>query len=188
MEHFFVHYGFPEKILSDQGRNLESLLISELCELTQIKKLRTTPYRPEGNGSCERFNRTLISMFDTLPEDLKNKWPQHISTLTYAYNCTRSNATGFSPYYLLYGRQPLLPIDIEFGVFTPDLSEAITYKYVQELKSRLENAFQKANEFCAKEAIRSKQRFGRTAKCSKLLPGGLVLVKKERLCFKTQNC
>ena len=43
-EHFFVHYGFPEKILSDQGRNFESVLISELCELTQSKKLRTIPY------------------------------------------------------------------------------------------------------------------------------------------------
>ena len=100
-DHFFVLYGFPEKILSDQGLNFESLLISELCELTQIKKLRTTPYIPEGNGSCERFNRTLISMLGTLPEDFKSKWTQHISTLTYAYNCTCSNATGFSPYYLL---------------------------------------------------------------------------------------
>ena len=70
--HFFVHYGFPGKILSDQGLNFESLLISELRELTQIKKLRTTPYRPEGNGSSERFNRTLISMLGTLPEDLKS--------------------------------------------------------------------------------------------------------------------
>ena len=90
-DHFFVPYGFPEKILSDQGRNFEGLLISELCELTQIKKLRTTPYRPEGNGSCERFNRTLISMLCTLPKDFKSKWTQHISTLTYAYNCTHSN-------------------------------------------------------------------------------------------------
>ena len=81
------------------------------------------------------------------------------------------------PYYLLYGRQPLLPIDIEYGVFTPELPEAITYKYVQELKSRLENAFNKANQFCAKEAIRSKQRFDKTARCSKLEPGDLVLVK-----------
>ena len=153
------------------------VLISELCELTQIKKLRTTPYRPEGNDSCERFNRTLISMLGTLPADFKNKWAQHISTLTYAYNCTRSNATGFSPYYLLYGRQPLLPIDIEYGVFTPELSEAITYKYVQELKSRLENAFNKANKFYVKEAIRSKQRFDKTARCSKSEPGDLVLVK-----------
>ena len=150
-DHFFVHYGFPEKILPDQDQNFESLLSSELWELTQIKKLRTTPYRPEGNGSCERFNRTLISMLRTLPEDFKSKWTQHISTLTYAYNCTHSNATGFSPYYLLYGRHPLLPIDIEFGVFVPELSEAITYKYVQELKKRLENAFQKANTFCEKK-------------------------------------
>ena len=75
-------------------------------------------------------------MLGTLPEDFKSKWPQHISTLTYAYNCTRSNAKGFSPYYWFYGRHSLLPIDIEFGVFTPDLSEAITYKHVQELRSR----------------------------------------------------
>ena len=183
-EHFFVHYGFPEKILSDQGRNFESLLISELCELTQIKKLRTTPYRPEGNGSCERFNRTLISMLGTLPEDFKNKWPHYVSTLTYAYNCTRSNATGFSPYYLLYGRQPLLPIDIEYGVFTPELSEAITYKYVQELKSRLEYAFKKANDFCEKEAARTKQRFDGTAKHSKLVPGDLVLVRRKGFTMK----
>ena len=99
--------------------------------------------------------------------------------MIYAYNCIHSNATGFSPYYLLYGRYPLLPINIEFGVFVPELSEAITYKYVQELKKRLENALQKANAFFEKDAIRSKQRFDRTARCSKLLPGDLVLVKKK---------
>ena len=176
-DQFFEHNGFPKKIFLDQGRNFESQLISELCELTQVKQLRTTPYWPEGNGSCERFNRMLISMLGTLPDDFKSKWTQHISTLVYAYNCTHSNATGFSPYYLLYGRHPLLPIDIEFGVFVPELSEAVTYKYVQNLKKRLENAFWKANAFCEKEAVRSKQHFDRTAKCFKLLPGDLVLVK-----------
>ena len=115
----------------------------------------------------------------TLPEDFKSKWTQHISTLTYAYNCTCSNATGSSPYYLLYGRHPLLPIDIEFGVFVPELSETITYKYVQELRRRLENAFQKAKAFCEKEASWTKQRFDQIAKSSKLLPEDLVLVKKK---------
>ena len=170
-DQFFVHYGFPQKILLDQGRNFESQLISGLCELTQVKKLRTTPYQPEGNGSCERLNRMLISMSGTLPDDFKSKRTQHINTLVYAYNCTHSNATGFSPYYLLYGQHPLLPINIEFGVFVPELSEAVTYKYVQNLKKILENAFQKANAFCEKEAVRSKQRFDRAARCSKLLPG-----------------
>ena len=49
----FVHYGFLEKILSDQAQNFESKLLEELCSLAQVKKMRTTPYRPEGNGSCE---------------------------------------------------------------------------------------------------------------------------------------
>ena len=62
-EHFFVHYGFPKKILSDQGQNIESVLISELCELAQIKKLRTTPYRPEMvlvRGSIELLFPCLV--------------------------------------------------------------------------------------------------------------------------------
>ena len=61
-EQFLIHCGFPEKIMSDQGNNFESKLISELCHLAQVKKLHTTPYRPESNGACERFNHTLISM------------------------------------------------------------------------------------------------------------------------------
>ena len=178
-EKFFVHYGFPEKILSDQGRNFESNLIAELCKLTQIEKLRTTPYRPEGNGSCERFNRTLISMKGTLPDELKINWPQHVSTLTLAYNCTRSNATEFSPYFLMYGRQPLLPVDIEFGVFTPDVMVVATQKYVEMLKHRLEWAYNKAREISTKEAIRSKRRFDRKIRCSKLDIGDLVLVRQK---------
>ena len=115
-EKFFVHYGLPEKILSDQGHNFESSLISELCKLCQVKKLQTMPYRPQTNGQCECFNVTLISMLGTLPEKAKVTWPEQISTLVHAYNCTRSNATGFSPYFLMYGRHPLLPIDVEYGV------------------------------------------------------------------------
>ena len=52
-DQFFMRYRLPEKILSDEGRNFECKLIEELCLLTQIKKLRTTPYRPQINGSCE---------------------------------------------------------------------------------------------------------------------------------------
>ena len=141
--------------------------------------MRTTPYRPEGNGSCERFNRTLISMLGTLPEEFKSEWVNHVNTLTYAYNCMRSNATGFSPYYLLYGRHPLLPIDIEFGVMTPDLTEVVTLKYIHRLQKRLDYAFKKAADFSKKEAQRSKKRYDKMAKTSKLEPGNLVLVRRK---------
>ena len=81
----------------------------------------------------------------------------------------------------------MLPIDIEHGVFIPELSEAITYKYVQELKLRLEHAFSKANEFCEKEASRTKERFDKTARYSKLLPGDLVLVKRKGFTSKHKS-
>ena len=116
-----MHYGDPEEILSEQGCNFESRLIAELCKLSQIKRLWTTPYRPQYNGQCECFNATLISMIGTLPTEAKINWQEQLSTLVHAYNCSHLNAKGFSPFYLMFGRHPMLPIDVQFGVRTPDI-------------------------------------------------------------------
>ena len=67
-DNFICHYGFPEKFISDQGRNFESDLIKELCKIAGVQKLHTTPYHPQGNGQCERFNSTLCNMLGTLSE------------------------------------------------------------------------------------------------------------------------
>ena len=100
---FFMYYGFPEKILSDKGCNFESKLIAEFCELSKIKKLWTTPYRPQCNGQCKCFNSTLISMIGTLPTEANIRWQEHLPTLVHAYNSSHSHTTGFSPFYLIYG-------------------------------------------------------------------------------------
>ena len=102
-ENFLVHYGWPTKILMDQGKTFESSLIKELCSIVQVRKIRTTPYRPQMNGACERFNHMLINMLGMLPNKLKKNWQEWVSTLPHAYNCTVSNATGFKPYFLMYG-------------------------------------------------------------------------------------
>ena len=81
---FFMYYGIPEKIPSEKGRNFESSLIMELCKLTGVKKLRTTPYRPQTNGQCEKFNSILINMINmigTLPSEVKYHWQDHVNTL-----------------------------------------------------------------------------------------------------------
>ena len=52
-ENFICHYGFPEKFISDQGRNFESELMKDLCKLAKVGKIRTTPYHPMTNGQCE---------------------------------------------------------------------------------------------------------------------------------------
>ena len=73
-ENFLVHYGWPEKILTNQGKSFKNNLIWELCELAQVKKLCTSPYHPETNGQCECFNATLIGMLGTLPTHAKKNW------------------------------------------------------------------------------------------------------------------
>ena len=176
---FFVNYWLPEKIISDQGRNFESSPITELCQLAQVKKLMTTPYRPQTNGQCERFNTKLISIIDTLLPGAKTNWQEQVPTLVHAYNCTWSNAMAFSPYYLMYGRHPLLPIDIEFGVHTPDIIGTSTHNYIQKLHSHIQWAYQKAQEINANEIQCHKHKSNYKVCCAKLESGNHVLVSKK---------
>ena len=94
-----MHYGWPEKILIDQGKSFQNNLIQELRELVQVKKLHTSPYHPETNGQCEHFNATLINMLGTLPTHAKKNWQEWVATLTHTHNCTVFPVTGFSPYF-----------------------------------------------------------------------------------------
>ena len=58
-EHFFTQYGWPTKLITDQGTCFESRLFQSLMKEAQIRKIGTTPYRPQGNAQVEHFNRTL---------------------------------------------------------------------------------------------------------------------------------
>ena len=79
-ENFLVHYGWPKKILTDQGKSFENNLFQELCSLARVKKLHTSPYHPETNGQCEHFNVTLISMWGILPSHAKKNWQEWVAT------------------------------------------------------------------------------------------------------------
>lgn len=179
-EHFLVHYGFPERLHSDQGRDFESYTIKELCALAGIRKVRTSPYHPRGNP-VERYNRTLLSMLGTLKDKEKAQWREHVKPLTHAYNCTRNDVTGFSPYELMFGRQPRLPIDIAFGLPVKDKESCSHSQYVSNLKSNLEESYQVAKENSHKVAEKNKKRFDKAVRESTLDVGDRVLVCNLRL-------
>ena len=119
IDKYVVHYGWPEKILTDQGASFESKLFKELCEEAKIHKMRTTPYHPMDNGQPERFNRTLLTMIGTLSRVEKANWQNWVNHLTHAYNCTKSQVTGFNPYFLMFRRESKIPVDEAFKVTFP---------------------------------------------------------------------
>ena len=159
-----------------QGQNFESQLVADLCELMGMWKIWTSPYYPQTNSQCERFNSTLINMLGTLPKEKKSEWKNHNGTLIHAYNCTWNSATGFSPYYLMYGRQPCLPVDVTLGLAPHTITELNTSKIVQKMEECTKWAQRKAEAFQAKEAQIHKWNYNKRGRAAALEVGDMVLV------------
>lgn len=179
-ENYIVHYGFPERLHTDQGPDFESHLIKELCAMSGIKKSHTTPYHPRGNP-VERFNRTLLGMLGTLDPEQKIKWKEYVKPLVHAYNCTRNETTGFTPYELMFGRCPRLPVDLAFNLPVRGPSSRSHSQYVRNLRSRLEESYQLAFKNSVKSAKRNKARFDQRVRPVHLEEGDRVLVRNVRL-------
>ena len=151
-----LKFGFPTRIHSDQGKEFVNHLMSQLHTLAGIKQSKTTPYHPQGNGATERFNRTMINMLKTLGENEKKEWNRHLAKLAFAYNVTVSKATGYSPHFLMFGREPKLPIDTVFQLGEEEKRKMRKsyVSYVDEWKNSMNQAFeivqvnkQKKNEY-----------------------------------------
>lgn len=176
-QNFILHYGIPTNLHSDQGANFESELIRELCNIMGIKKTRTTPYHPMGNGCTERYNRTLLNMLGTLDPSKKSNWKDYIAPLTYAYNCTKHESTKVAPFELMFGRTPKLPIDSTFETIGNENQVKTPKTYIDELKEHLQITHEIARKHLEKARGKQKSMYDRRAKASKLTVGDHVLVK-----------
>nr|KAG5687934.1 hypothetical protein BaRGS_021642 [Batillaria attramentaria] len=150
---FVVHYGFPKRLHADQGANFESQVIRELCKIAGIEKSRSSAYHPMGNGMTERFNRTLLTMLGTLETDKKRDWHKAVAPLTHAYNCTTHESTGYSPYYLMFGREARLPIDAMFGIDRGDGAKSHT-SYVADLRKKSAGCLQDSSQCCRENQLK----------------------------------
>lgn len=130
-------YGVPTTILTDQGTNFTSELIREICKLYQIRKINTTPYNPRCNGLTERFNKALTTMLSMYCNQDPDNWDIFIPHMLLSYRNTLHETTKYSPYSLLFGRAPTLPIDLQ----TQRYQER--YKTADEYAKKLEQIMKK---------------------------------------------
>ena len=109
----------------------------------------------------------------------RGKWPSHLGSVIIAYNATRSLVMGFSPYFLMFGRRPRLPIDLLFPTTMRQESSRTVDEYILSLYEQLKEALPVARDSAKLEAQRQKRHYDRRAGAVELQPGDKVLIKLD---------
>ena len=151
---YFGLFGAPAYLVSDQGKAFTGHVITHLCELYGVQKLRTLPYHAQTNGQVECMNQMIICMIGKLEEDKKACWSKHLPELLLAYNATCSTVTGYSPYYLLFGRRPRIPVDYLFPTLHDSPHQTKMEVSVVAMQKRLKEAFTVARCLTSEEVAR----------------------------------
>lgn len=175
----FQPFGCPETLHSDQGPNFEAKVMQELCQLYGCRKTRTTPYHPQGNGGCERFNQTLLSLLGTLEVEQQDRWAEYLPSLVQAYNNSVHSSTGYAPSFLMFGRHVRLPTDLLLGTTQTEEGQSTT-DWVSRHHQRLLYAYEKVTEHLGAAAAKNKRLYDRTAQDAPLLPGERVLIRDHQ--------
>ena len=151
---FFSRFGYPLQIHTDRGSNFESQLFQSVCQLLQVHKTRTTPYRPSANGQVERFNRTLLSTIRCFIGNQK-EWDRFLPQLAGALRSAVNRNTGFTPNKLMLGREVNIPADLMFPADLPTVANPD--EYIQELENATLSAHKAARDNLKTAQMRMKR-------------------------------
>ena len=127
LQKVFSRFGPPQVLHSDQGANFESNLMHELCDLMGISKTRTSAYHPQCDGQVERQNRTLQDMLSTFVSHHSTEWDQWLDPIVFAYNTSKQESIGYSPYEMVFDHTPRMPFEIELGIPLSNPSQHTDY-------------------------------------------------------------
>ena len=148
----------------------------KLCHMYGIEKSHTTPYHPAGNGQFKRLNHTLHNLLRTLPLTKKRDWSSYLPQVTFAYNTNAHHSTGESPFFLMFGQDPQLPVDFLLGrVQEPEAGHP--HDWIMEHQTRLRPAFESETRHLEAAAARLKEHYDKHIRDIPLREGQLVLLR-----------
>ena len=170
----FLPFGVPRIMHTDQGREFQSDLLRHLYELLEVKKTRTSPYRPQSDGQVERLNRTILDMLAKFCSDNTETWDEMVPFVVGAYNATKHASTGLTPNMLFLGREISLPVDLVYGTQPPTPEASCPVEYVEKVKTNVKESFDFARDHLNKAAERQKRLYDRTAEPREFKQGDWV--------------
>jgi len=180
MENIVCKFGTPLSILSDQGREVDGLIMNELCRLLDVEKLHTTAYKASTNAQVEKFHRTLNSMIGRVISDKQTEWDDLLPYVMAAYRSSVHDSTGYSPNMLVFGRENRAPLDIVLGIPEPE-SSARTYDgFVEDVQTKLKAAYDIARAELQQAANRNKRYYDMSVRPAKFAPGDWVFYYNPR--------
>ena len=146
IEHIILRHGAPKVLLSDNAKNFTGEIASEIYNLLKIRKIRSSAYRPQTNGLTERFNHTLITMLSHYVNENQSDWDIYLPYVMCAYRSATQETVKHSPFYLLYGREPRLPIDALLPIANNHNLFESPVEYVREVQRRMQHAHDAVNK------------------------------------------
>lgn len=168
---YFSRYGVPLELHSDQGTQFESRLFQEICHLLGIHKTRTTPFRPQSDGISERNIKTLTKMMAMVTKE-QEQWDEYLPFISMAYRATPHESTGFSPNFLMYGRELFMPVDVMLSL--PPGEKGTPEQYACKLRKQLEYAYDLARVSLKRMAERQGRLYNRGTFGDRIQVGDVV--------------
>ena len=191
VEQFFTRFGVPSELHSDQGREFESAVFKECCQLLGLRKTRTTPLRPQSDGMVEKFNWTLTQELAKYCGEGQTEWDQKLPALLMAYRSAEHEATGYTPAKLMLGREIRLPVDLITGRPPDEELPTVSTEYAVALQERLAEAHHQVRHNLKFAGESMKRLYDRGTKSAGFTEGDLVWLhnprKKKGLSPKLQS-
>ncbi|KAJ8463434.1 hypothetical protein ONZ45_g17581 [Pleurotus djamor] len=187
-QEILCRWGAVEELVTDNGTAFVKAL-DYLAEKYRIRHIRISPYNSQANGIVERSHRNVRdALMKTVNHDEK-RWVEACPAVFWAERVTISKVTGYSPYYLAHGLEPLFPFDIHEATYlipspssTISTSELLALR-ARQLQKRPED-LERVREHVVKNRLASLddyfKRFAKTIKSYDFKPGDLVLVRDKQ--------
>lgn len=178
MDNIFLKWGLCFEILTDQGKEFEADLTRELFDLLGICKLRTSGYRPQTNGACEAQHKALNAMLAKVISESQRDWSKWVGYATFCYNATEHSATGFSPFFLMTGREPRWNVDFVLHGVEP--GHEASANYASKMIDRLDRSFKLARDHLGRAAVQASTWYNKRVNRQVFYPGQKVRVYNPR--------